>query len=86
MSVDDAITVLIDKWDDWRAESDNEAQHQQDPRAGELVMREKLRPLLQRVLSGETYCTKCNGLGHVPDFKLGHMETCERCGGTGAQP
>ena len=48
MSVDEVISVLIEKWDDWRAEADSEAQHQQDPVAGESIMREKIRPLLQR--------------------------------------
>ncbi len=33
--------------------------------------------------AGETYCTKCNGIGTV---YTSPPEICERCGGKGAQP
>lgn len=49
MNTDTAITRIIDNWDDWEAEAGQASQIEQDPHAGELVLRGKIRDVLDRL-------------------------------------
>ena len=49
MTIDTAITRIIDGWDGWTGEAMHDAQVEQDPRAGEAVMRDRLRSVLEKI-------------------------------------
>jgi hypothetical protein len=49
VNIETAITRIIDNWDDWQSEAGQAAQVEQDPRAGEFVLRSKLRDVLEKI-------------------------------------